>query len=262
MNEDIKQAIEANHKWCEEIGFPDIICKQEKSDEFRKLIYLGTMAAAITHELSQPIGIIRAATSAARDDIRDNLLQFEDVAPVLERIWDQSERLKAIIENFRRFARGDRSRRESVNINEVTEQAIAFFEEQFRHHNIRLLKDLCPCSPVVQANPFQLEEVLVNLLTNARDAVEGKEDAAVRVTTWCQEEKAGFRVEDNGPGISAEYRNHIFVPFFSTKPMERGTGMGLYISHKIIEEFGGHIQYKDCKSGGACFIVDLPLYKE
>ncbi len=249
----------------EQTDLSDIICKlQTMLEESRKLSYLGTMATAVTHELSQPVGIIRAATSAARDDIRDKLFRFEDIEPLLDQIWGQTKRLNAVIENFRRFARGDRSSREPVNINEVIEQAIAFFGKQFRHHNINLVKQLCRDTrvPVTWANPFQLEEVIINLLTNASDAVEGQKNAFVRVKTWQHGEKTGFQVEDNGPGIPPEFRVHIFVPFFSTKSPEQGTGIGLYISHKIIDDLGGSIQYEEGTDGGACFTVSLPLLKE
>ncbi len=248
----------------EQTDLSDIICKlQTMLEESRKLSYLGTMATAVTHELSQPVGIIRAATSAARDDIRDRLFRSEDIEPLLDKIWGQTKRLNAVIENFRLFACGDRSSREPVNINEVTEQATAFFGKQFRHHNINLIKQLCqdPYTPVVWANPFQLEEVIINLLTNARDAAEGQKNASVRVKTWHHGEKTGFQVEDNGPGIPPGLREHMFVPFFSTKPPEQGTGMGLYISHKIIDDMGGGIQYEDAKDGGACFTVSLPPFE-
>jgi len=244
-NKDVKEAIEY------------------RLEESRKLSYLGLMASAVAHELNQPIGIIRAATSAAKDDIDEKLFRSDDIKTYIERIWKQTERLNAIIENFRRFARGDRTRCERLNINSVIEETVALFEEQFRHRNIELIKKNCQNPiPEVWANPFQLEEVIINLLTNARDAVEGIKNATVWIKIWCDEKEAGFRVEDNGSGIAHKHRPHIFIPFFSTKSADHSTGMGLYISHKIIEELGGRLAYEDKTDRGACFVVALPSYSQ
>jgi len=192
-----------------------------KLEESRKLSYLGLMASAVSHEFSQPIGIIRAATSAVKNDIDDNLFQSDDIKTYIERIWKQTERLNAIIKNFRRFARGDRTQCERLNINSVLEETTALFEEQFRHRNIAFIKKICQNPiPEIWANPFQLEEVMINLLTNARDAVDGTENATVWIKSWCDEKEAGFRVEDNGSGIATVpvllmNTNHIYLFLFS-----------------------------------------------
>ncbi len=273
VNKDVKEAIEhksnlfnefGDTKWWEQADFSDIIYKQHKKlEESRKLSYLGLMASSVAHELNQPIGIIRTATSAAKDDIEDKLFRSDDIETYIDRIWKQTERLDAIINNFRRFARGDRTQCEKLNINSVIEETVALFEEQFRHRNIGFIKKICQKPvPQVWANPFQLEEVMVNLLTNARDAVEGIKNATVWIKSWCDEKEAGFRVEDNGFGIAREHRPYLFIPFFSTKSTEHSMGMGLYISHKIIEELGGRLECEDKIKGGACFVVGLPSYNQ
>lgn len=229
-----------------------------------KLIDLGMMATATAHELNQPVGIIRAATDAALTDLEDGYLTFDDVKPLLERILAQTDRLNAVIENFRRFARGDRTEQEKVALNTLIERTVANFNEQFKHRNINLKTELWhkKPSPIAWANPFQLEEVLINLLINARDAVEGQKNAWVLVKTWCNRGgRSGFSVEDNGPGLSADYKKQMFVPFVSTKSTEKGTGLGLYISRRIINNLGGQLSYKDRKGGGACFTVQLPPLK-
>lgn len=233
--------------------------QQAELEEAKRLAYLGTMATAVAHEISQPVGIIRAATGAALEDIKENLFQSEEVDPLLRDIWDQTERLHAIIENFRIFARGDRTRREEVNINHVVEQISKLFAEQFKHRNINLVIHLHENQPppIVYANLFQLEEVLINLLTNARDAVEGQDHATVWVKTW-RHQGCGFSVEDNGSGLSSEYRKNMFVPFVSTKTTEKGTGLGLYISRKIVNNFDGKLCYEDRPGGGARFLVSFP----
>ncbi len=240
--------------------------RQTKLEETKKLVYLGTMATAVAHEINQPVGIIRAATNAVLLDVKEKLFQSEEeLEPFLQRILAQTERLHGIIENFRIFARGDRTRREEVNLNHVVEQMVALFLEQLKHRNITLELRLCEdqTPPIVSANLFQLEEVLINLLTNARDTVEGQEDATVWINTWRNVEKlCGFSIEDNGAGLTAEYREHLFMPFMSTKPTEQGTGLGLYISRKIIHDFDGKLCYEDRPGGGARFVVTLPSPKD
>lgn len=243
----------------------ELVEQRAELEQARQLAYLGTMATAVAHEINQPVGIIRAATDAALLDLQDDLLQIEELGPLLRRIWKQTERLHTIIENFRKFARGDRTTREDVNLNQLVEQTASLFSEQLTHHHIALRLQLYqePPAPLVFANRFQLEEALINVLSNARDAVEGRENAAIWLTTWCDPHKdCGFVVEDNGPGLSAEYRKHLFMPFMSTKSTEQGTGLGLYLARKIIQDFGGALCHEDRSGGGARFIVRFPIEKE
>jgi len=231
-------------------------------EDAKKLSYLGTMATATAHELNQPIGIIRSATDAALLDIRDGLFGIDETKKVLELIWYQSERLSKIIENFRNFSRGDRSTREMVDINELIRRTVSTFEEQFKHRNISIKIQLHHGNqtPYAWANPYQLEEVIINLLTNARDAVDGN---IKQPTIWIKSYRrrggiTGFSIEDNGPGLSEDYRRKIFVPFVSTKSTEKGTGLGLYISRKIVENTGGRLRYRDRDGGGAFFYAEFP----
>ena len=240
--------------------------QQVELEEAKKLAYLGMMATATAHELNQPIGIIRAATSAAVDDIKEGYFHTDEMQPLLEQILAQTERLNAIFENFRKFARGERTHREKVKLNSLVQHTTTYFTEQFNHRNIVLTTQLWSKrpqpQPIAWANPFQLEEVLINLLSNARDAVEGRENAHVWVKTWRRKGgSCGFSVEDNGPGLSPEYQKQMFVPFVSTKSTEKGTGLGLYISRRIIDELGGSLRYQDRTGGGACFTVHLPPLK-
>lgn len=236
-----------------------------REEENKKFKYLSAMATAAAHEINQPIGIIRAATDGALDEINEGRFNPEAIEPLLERILAQSDRLAAIIDNFRRFARGDRADRETVNLNTVISRTVNNFVEQFKQHNINLQVELCSQQPepMVWANPYQLEEVLINLLTNARDAVEDEENATVWVKSWHGKNgEIGFTVEDNGPGVKPEHQPNLFVPFSSTKSTVKGTGLGLFTSRKIINEFGGEIKYQDRPEGGACFQVILPVLEK
>ena len=236
--------------------------QQTALEQANRLAYLGTMATATAHEINQPIGIIRAATDAALQDYDENLLSLDEIKPLLEKVLAQTDRLKSIIENFRRFARGDRSQKEIINVNNVVSQTAKNFVEQFKQHNVDLvIKNTrrAEATPKAWANPYQLEEVLINLLTNARDAVEGRKKATVWVEVRrLRGGRTQITVEDNGPGVSNDYKEQMFVPFVSTKPTEKGTGLGLYISKRIISDLGGKLYYQDRYDGGARFVVELP----
>lgn len=241
-----------------------ILEQQAELEQAQKLAYLGTMATATAHELNQPIGIIRAQTDAALSDLRAGLLAQDEIQPILEKILAQTERLARIIENLRAFARSDRTKRERVELNPLVERVTQMFAEQFKHRGIKLQVEPCRSQPppIAWANPVQLEEVLINLLTNARDAVESRPNAAVWVKCWRRHGGgSAFSVEDNGLGLPPEYRQKIFTPFVSTKPTEKGTGLGLFISHRLVSDLGGRLFYEDPPNGGTRFVVHLPPVK-
>ncbi len=235
-------------------------------EKARKLAYLGTMATTVAHEFNQPVHIIRAATSAGLDDIKDNLFEPDEIKPLLERIHRQTRRLSQLLQNFRQLAHRSKKQREAVNLNQLLEQTIdIYFEAPFKDHNIHLVRQLEPLQSLqAWANPFQLQAVLSILLTNAQDALEGRDNAA---TVWVktfqtQPHEVGFSIEDNGSGLDPEYRQHLFEPFITTKTADKGTGLGLHLAYKIIQELKGQLRYQDRSDKGACFTVTLPDFTE
>lgn len=229
-------------------------------EEAKKFEYLSVMASATAHQLNQPIGIIRAATDAAIDDLAEGFIKSpEDIKPTLHRILEQSTRMATIINKFRDFARGDRNKHDLVHLNQVIEHGGTFFENQLRQHHIALHLEMnTQIEPTVWGNRFQLEEVLINLLSNAKDVLADQTEAVVWVKTWATPTECGFSVEDNGPGLAKAYRQDLFFPFASTKPTESGTGLGLYLARRIVREFNGDLIYTDRPAGGAKFTVILP----
>lgn len=225
-------------------------------------VHLGLMATAAAHELNQPIGIIRAMAQAALLDIQDNKFQQSEIIPLLEGIQSQTQRMAAVVDNFRRFSRGNRAAQQDVDLNQLVIDTVKLFSNQYRERNIQLKLNLDPQPLWAQGNLFLLEEVLLNLLSNARDALDGRKDGVVSVATLrYSSSRCGFTVEDNGPGLPDPYRNLLFVPFMSTKSTEKGSGMGLFVSRRILDDLGGQLRYEDRVGGGACFIVELLLRK-
>jgi C4-dicarboxylate-specific signal transduction histidine kinase len=226
-----------------------------------KLAAIGTLAAGVAHELNQPLTVIRAA---AQDLQTFDQLANGEAAMLLD-IERQTTRMMAIIEHLRTFSRDSRSERAATNVNEVVRQAAHMVAQQLHNRGIELVLDLEAGVGEIAADPVQLEQVVLNLLTNARDAVAGQPHGLVRVTTSRAEGAAGeeakgvvIQVSDTGPGIPPEMRSRVFEPFFTTKEAGRGTGLGLAVSHGIVRDHGGSIEVVADSGAGATFSVWLP----
>ena len=232
---------------------------QAELEQSKRLSYLGTMATATAHEINQPVGIIRAATSTALADLQEKLITPQEFQRVLERILEQTSRVAEIIDNFRKFARGDRIKRETFDLNELIGSVTNNFSEQLRNRDIHLKKHFETRQLLINANRIEIEEVCVILINNSIDALDGKLDTHITIQTkQFNDKQIGFVFRDNGPGLPERYRQHLFVPYMSTKPSEKGSGLGLFIANKIIRKSGGKIEYEDTKGGGASFRITLP----
>jgi len=215
-----------------------------RSDRLRSL---GEMAAGIAHALNQPLLGVRglAEHSLIAMDRKWNVTE-DKLRLRLTQIVDQSDRMSHIIEQVRMFAReagGDDLG--TVDVNEAVESAMSMVTAQFSSHGLELTLELGDGLPSVEANLFSLEEVLLNLVTNARHAVEEQAatclDPRVIVSTALagddDTERVKIEVADNGTGIDPGILERVFDPFFTTKDPDKGTGLGLAISKSIVEQF-------------------------
>lgn len=217
-----------------------------RSDRLRSL---GEMAAGIAHELNQPLVGVRGLAELTLMGQQQNWeLPPDKLAERMTQIIEQADRMVHIIQHVRLFAReADKNTRESVNLNKVVSSSIDLLGAQFRSRGITLETQLSDHLPSVLANPFSIEQVLLNLLNNARDAIEeyqaqGHEIEYPRVviqTNTPNSECVQIQVIDNGGGIPQDILQKVFDPFFTTKDPDKGTGLGLSISKSIIEEFDG-----------------------
>ena len=159
-----------------------------------------------------------------------------------------------------RFARDDRDRPQPTSLPEVVQRTLRLVGENWKRHSISLTVDVPATLPLVQARPQQLQQVLLNLLINAKDALvqAGCEDRRVALTARVDGNSVQFCVSDNGPGIPANLGERIFEPFVTTKRARGGTGLGLSISKSIIEGYGGTIDVESQPGHGATFCVCLP----
>lgn len=238
-----------------------------RSDRLRSL---GEMAAGMAHELNQPLQGVRGlaqqlaiAVDRGWDETK------ETVRDRAREIVEQVDRMTHVIEHVRMFAReAGKPDLSSVDVNGVVRSSLSMLRAQCEAHGIDIGCELAETLPPVRANPFSLEEVFVNLLLNARDAVEeqnGRRPSrtpCVLLRTELRQEDAGSSVAveviDNGVGIPGDAMDKVFDPFFTTKEPHRGTGLGLSISRSIVETFGGTIDIKSMPGRETRVTVSLP----
>ena len=239
-----------------------------RSDRLRSL---GEMAAGMAHELNQPlVGVRGLAEHILIGMERGWELGEEKMRDRIGRIVEQADRMVHIIEHVRMFAReAGKQESSSVQVNEVVRLSIDMLEAQFRSHGLVLECDLAEDLPLVQANPYSLEEVVLNLLNNARDAMEERleresETGAALIAIRTAKsggptvQQVNIEVADTGTGIPHEIIDKVFDPFFTTKDPDKGTGLGLAISRSIIEECGGSLHIRSAEGNGTTAVISLP----
>lgn len=237
--------------------------KQAQVVHAGRLTAMGEMATGIAHELNQPLAIIRVAAEglgAYFDNERGTLEEAREA----RKIVSQVERAASIIDNMRSFARNGGVQTDAVDLRIPIEKALSFFREQFRIHGIRLDLDL-PADPVmVRIHSGKFQQILVNLVSNARFAVEEKSRYSapgdpkcifVRLTVEASSDVTILEVEDNGVGMSPEVQERCMEPFFTTKDVGEGTGLGLSIAHGIAREFGMRLEVESVEGEGSIFRV-------
>jgi len=227
-----------------------------------RLSALGAMAAGIAHELNQPLNTIRVVTDGflfGRDERW--ALDEEEFFDGLEMVSQQVVRMTKVIQNIRNFTREDRLQASwDVNANEAIENVFSMIGRQLEAHGIQVHKTLDANLPPIKANLNRLEQVIMNLLVNARQALDGcpHNHKELRVRTCLTNGAVSIEVNDNATGIPKALQVKIFDPFFTTKEVGDGTGLGLSISQSIIAELNGRIEIFNNREGGATFIVNIP----
>ncbi|HEY5600071.1 MAG TPA: ATP-binding protein, partial [Candidatus Manganitrophaceae bacterium] len=218
-----------------------------------KMAAFGQLGAGIAHEVKNPLaGILGYAQLALRKVDKESPL-FKQ----LEIIEKETKRCKGIIENLMKFARQEKTEFAPTDINQVVEDAVAIVDHQLTINRVKIEKILYPDLPKIKGNGNQLQQVLMNLMINAQQAM--PEGGQVKVSTARVNGQAELRVADNGPGIPEEIRQKIFEPFFTTKPVGKGTGLGLSVSYGIVKDHGGQIGVESEVGKGTTFILTLPL---
>lgn len=220
-----------------------------------KLAALGQMSAALSHEFNQPL--------AAARNYADNALvlmergRHDEAKTNVSRISGLIERMASISRHLRNFARKPNEKLGTVELGQVTRDTLEIIDWRLKAGEAELDIDLGDTPIQVMAGPVRLQQVLVNILGNAIDAVSGSENRKVVLAARQDGESVKITVRDHGPGISTGLGERIFDPFFSTKGVGKGLGLGLSISYNIIKDFGGELEAENHPQGGAIFTITL-----
>ncbi|MBF6590744.1 MAG: two-component sensor histidine kinase [Ktedonobacterales bacterium] len=233
--------------------------KQEQLVQAGKLATLGELTTGVAHELNNPLNNIGLFLGNAIDLIELHVEDQERILRELRNAMRQVRKATEMITHLRTFGRAAPVSREPVAINQVIERSLSLMHEQLRLRQIEIELDLAPEDPVVIGNAIQFEQVCVNLLTNARDALAETARKVITITSRVEGETVRLTFRDTGCGIAEGLEQRIFDPFFTTKEVGKGTGLGLSITYGIIKEHQGTISVARRPEQGAAFLIQLPL---
>ncbi|MFT5664766.1 MAG: PAS domain S-box-containing protein, partial [Gammaproteobacteria bacterium] len=223
-----------------------------------KLATLGEMATSVAHELNQPLNVIRMAAGNSRRKISKGIAEPEYLNDKLKRIEEQTARAAAIIDHMRMFGREAKERPEPVDPRNVVMNALSLMGEQLRLAGIEIVTELPEDCSSIMGHTIQMEQVILNLLTNARDAMaESGKEAKITLRVFEDDKGVHITSEDTGGGIPEDVLSRIFEPFYTTKEMGKGTGLGLSVSYGIVRDMYGTIVAENVDNG-ARFTITLP----
>lgn len=235
--------------------------KQEQLVQAGKLATLGELTTGVAHELNNPLNNIGLFVGNAIDLIELGMATTEPER-ILQELYNAMQQVRKateIISHLRTFGRATSVSREPVNIAQVIQRSISLMREQLRLRLIEVEMQFPDEDLVVFGNAIQIEQVFINLLTNARDALVSAPRKIISIQCRRDGDMLEISVADTGPGISPELEQRIFDPFFTTKEVGAGTGLGLSITYGIIKEHDGAIRVQSRPGEGARFLIQLPL---
>ena len=218
-----------------------------------KLSSIGLLAAGVAHEVNTPLAVISTYAQMLAKQVGDD----SQKSLILDKIAKQTFRASEIVNSLLNFSRTSTTSLGDVNLNRVIQETLSLLEHQLQKSGIQIKTDLDPGLPPVHGNAGQLQQVFLNLILNARDAMSA--GGALEVRTWSDGSGARAEVADTGHGIAPEHLHRIYDPFFTTKAVRKGTGLGLSVTYGIIQEHGGSIEVFNRPGGGASFRLALPL---
>jgi len=222
-----------------------------------KMTTLGEMSAGIAHELTQPLNAIKIGNDYLKRKIEKGQdLTGIEVGRVATAITDQVQRASEIINRLREFGRKPDFKKEPVNVNTIVTNVLNIIGQQLSLSNINVIYELADQLPSILANPNRLEQVLFNLVTNARDAIgqtSGMRERNIVIETYLDHDDVVCAVADTGSGIPDENRDKVFEPFFTTKEVGKGMGLGLAITYGIVRDYDGNITVKSKVGKGTRF---------
>ncbi|MGF7181296.1 ATP-binding protein [Tunturiibacter psychrotolerans] len=237
----------------------DRIQLEAQLTQAEKLSSIGLLAAGVAHEVNTPLAVISSYTQMLTKHMRDD----ERLAPVLEKITQQTFRASEIVNGLLNFSRTSGAEFASLNLNELLRDTVTLLEHQFKTAQIRVETNFDPHLARIHGNQGKLQQVILNLMLNAKDAMFGTTNATLKIATFNGAGRVMVRIQDSGNGIEKEHLHRIYDPFFTTKtkPQEgehKGTGLGLAVSYGIMQEHAGKIHVESEIGIGTAFQLEFP----
>jgi signal transduction histidine kinase len=227
-----------------------------------KLASLGQLAAGIGHEINNPLMVQNSIIYMLRDILKSSDPKtIEKTETEFHKLEVTISRISNIVQGLRSFSRQDSDKTETFNLVKDTSESILLLEDIYKKEKVIIESDFQKESIMLHGNRGRLQQVIVNLLSNAKDAFESK-PGEIKVSIGHDDECIEIKIADNGMGIKEEIRKKIFDPFYTTKGVGKGTGIGLSLTHKIIKEHNGSIDLQSTEGEGTTFILKLPFDAE
>ena len=231
--------------------------EQAKSVNASKMASLGEMAGGVAHEINNPLAIILGKSTILERMLSKPVLEKEKMHDAIDKINKNADRIARIVKGLRRFSRNaENDPYELVNLNEIMNEVMDLCFEKLKHGNISL-EVVCPEDLSFDCRSTEIAQVLLNLISNASDAIEKNEDKWIQVSAAKNKGTVTIKITDSGSGIPKEIAEKIMQPFFTTKEVGKGTGLGLSISQGIIQHHGGKF-YINEQSPNTQFVIELP----
>jgi signal transduction histidine kinase len=228
---------------------------QESLVQHEKMVAMGQMAAGVTHEITNPLASMDSLMQLVRRKPAERL-KLE----VIETLHEQVGRIQQTISQMKAFAHpASESQRKNTAVGGLIERAIAFVRYDPRAARVNFSTEVAPDVGAIDVLPQAMEQVLVNLILNALDAVAEVDEPKVIVRASRRDDTCSIEVTDNGCGIKSEHMHRLFEPFFTTKPVGKGTGLGLSISYSLVQKQGGAISVRSATGKGTTFTVRMPV---
>ncbi|MFO8086112.1 MAG: ATP-binding protein [Desulfobacterales bacterium] len=254
-----KRILQGDNSKAEVVAPDDIVNRQ--IIESGSLASIGELASGIAHEINNPVAIMIEEAGWVQDLLHEGIDKNdnrEEFFRALKQIETQGRRCKEITQKLLSFGRKTDSRIQNVQLNELVEEVAALSSEKAKNSGVEIYTRLDPHLPEIQASITEMQQVLLNIVNNALDAMEHK-GGRIDISSALTENQIVITIADNGPGIPAMIMNRLFDPFFSTKPVGKGTGLGLSICYGIIKKMGGKIDFESMLGEGSTFRILLPL---
>ncbi|GGP66625.1 ATPase [Shewanella algicola] len=229
---------------------------QDELIQAAKLTVIGSLSASINHELNQPLAALRSYAQNTQTFIGRNMI--EDARSNINIMIELTDRLADIIAQFKSFTRKSQGKDNATDINQSIEQALTIVQPEMDKQGVKLSLALLKGSCQIWGDSVRLQQVLVNLMSNAIVAMQQSKDRRLHIEVYC-DTKVNISIQDSGPGVRQSQMSKIFEPYYTTSERQ-GLGLGLSISQRIIESMQGSITVENAQQGGAIFHIILPLY--